>query len=145
MRLLLLVSLALMMIACASAPTETEADLVALDKSWAAAVVANDVASLEKLCAPDLIYAHSDGQVDTQEEYLNRLRKKTSNYQAIDISKSSAKLYGNTAVVNARAFFRVLADGNQINNDIAYTHVYMKRDGEWKLIAHQAARIPPSM
>ncbi len=145
MRILLLASLGLMLLGCASGPVDTEADLVAIDKSWAAAVVANDVASLEKLCSPDLIYAHSDGQIDSYEEYLNRLRKKTSNYQAIDISKSSAKLYGDTAVVNARAFFRVLADGNQINNDIAYTHVYQKRDGEWKLIAHQAAKMQPAM
>lgn len=145
MRFLLLASLGLTLLGCASAPTETEADLVAIDKSWAAAVVANDIASLEKICAPDLIYAHSDGQIDTYDVYLNRLRKRTSTYQAIDISKSSAKLYGNTAVVNARAYFRVLADGNQINNDIAYTHIYLKRDGEWKLIAHQAAKMQPQM
>lgn len=151
MRYQLLLSLTVLMMGafllagCATGPVDTEDDLIALDKAWAAAVVANDVASVEKICAPDLIYSHSDGQIDTYEIYLNRLRKGTSNYQAIDISKISAKLYGDTAVVTARAFFRVLSDGNQINNDLAYTHIYLKRDGEWKMIAHQSARMPPTM
>lgn len=144
MRYLLFLSLALLMFGCATAPLDTEEDLIALDKAWAAAVVANDVASVEKICAPDLIYSHSDGQIDSYDVYLNRLRNKTSNYQAIDISKISAKLYGDTAVVTVRAFFKVLSDGQQIANDLAYTHVYLKRDGEWKMIAHQSARMPPS-
>lgn len=145
MRILLLVSTALLLFGCASGPVDTEDDLIALDKAWAAAVVANDVESVEKICAPDLIYSHSDGQIDSYDVYIGRLRKKTSNYQAIDISKISAKLYGDTAVVNARAFFRVLADGQQINNDLSYTHVYLKRNGEWKMIAHQSAKMPPAM
>jgi ketosteroid isomerase-like protein len=139
----LLLTIALLLAGCNSTPLDTEEDLIALDRAWAAAVVANDLDSLEKLCAPDLIYAHSDGQVDSYEVYLNRLRNQTSDYQAIDISQISAKLFGDTAVVNVRANFRVLADGRQINNDLAYTHVYLKRDGEWQLIAHQSARMQP--
>jgi len=135
--------MAILMFGCASGPEDTEEDLIALDKAWAAAVVANDVDSVEKICSKDLIYSHSDGKVDSYDVYLNRLRNKTSNYQAIDISKITAKLHGDTAVVNVRAFFRVLADGEQINNDLSYTHIYLKRDGEWKMIAHQSAKMPP--
>lgn len=141
----MLFSMALLLFSCGSGPVDTEADLVALDKAWAAAVVANDVASVEKICAADLIYAHSNGVIDSYEVYMDRLRNKTSDYQSIDIGEISAKLYGDTAIVNARAAFRVLADGNQVHNDIAYTHVYLKRDGEWKMIAHQAARMAPAM
>lgn len=141
MKYLLFCSLALTLLGCSSSPTDTEEDLVALDRAWAAAVVADDFASIEKIISPDLVYAHSDGKLDTAESYLNLLRSGASNYQAIDISAISAKLSGDTAVVNARALFRVLVGDNQLNNDIAYTHVYKKTDGEWRMIAHQAARI----
>ena len=143
MRFLLLFSVIMTLLSCASGPTETPADLVALDKEWAAAVVANDFAKLEEIISPDLVYSHSDGQVDTAEIYMNRMKKKTSDYQGIDIVKIDAKLFGSdVAVVNARAFFRVNVEGNMVNNDLSYTHVYKKVDGKWRMISHQSAKMP---
>lgn len=137
----LCLSFLLILVAACSLSAGVEDDVIALDKAWAKAVVDNNVAEVERIVAPGLIYSHSDGVVDTREAYLKRLKTGTSDYQAIDISKISAKAFGDTAIVNVRAVFRVLADGKQMNNELAYTHVYQKQDGKWRMIAHQSARI----
>lgn len=111
----------------------------ALDRAWANAVVDSDFAALERITSPELIYSHSDGAVDTREVFFNRLKKNTSDYQAIDISRMDVKLFGDTAILTARAQFKVLVSGNQVNNDLAYTHVYQKTNGKWVMIAHQSA------
>ncbi len=144
MRYLSFCLIALMLYGCASAPTDTEEDLIARDRAWAAAVVAKDFIALESIISPELIYCHSSGQLDTAQVYMNSLRSGASDYQVIDISTISAKLFGDTAVVNARANFRVLVGGEQINNSIVYTHVYQKVEGSWRMIAHQAARLAPA-
>lgn len=141
---MLLISSLLMMVGAMTLMAQDAASQVmALDKSWAKAVVDSDIAAIEKIIAPGLIYSHSDGVIDTREAYLNRLKKGTSDYQAIDFAKMDAKVFGDVVVVTARAQFKVLADGKKINNDIAYTHTYQKQNGAWRMIAHQAAKMQP--
>jgi ketosteroid isomerase-like protein len=144
MRYLLFCLIALMLVGCTSGSTDTEEDVIARDRAWAAAVVGKDWAALEQIISPEMIYCHSSGQLDTAEVYMNTLRSGASDYQVIDISTISAKLFGDTAVVNARANFRVLVTDNLINNSLAYTHVYKKIDGNWRMISHQAARLNPA-
>lgn len=143
MRILLFSSLLMMLGAFGLMAEDAASQVMALDKAWAKAVVDSDIPAIEKIIAPGLIYSHSDGVVDTREAYLTRLKKGTSDYQAIDFAKMDAKIFGDVAVVTARARFKVLADGKQLNNDIAYTHVYQKQNGAWKMIAHQAAKMQP--
>lgn len=144
MRYLSFCLIALMLYGCTSGSTDTEEDLIARDRAWAAAVVTKDFAALENIISPELIYCHSSGQIDTAAVYMNTLRSGASDYQVIDISSISAKLFGDTAVVNARANFRVLVNENVLNNSIAYTHVYKKIDGSWRMISHQAAKLTPA-
>ena len=137
---MLLTSLLTFAIAATCFAGSAEDELVALDKSWAKAVEKNDFAAIEAIVDPELVYSHSDGQVDSKEVYMTRLRKGTSVYQAIEFDTINAKLIGgNIGLVNARAMFRVLVDGKQVNNELAYTHVYVKRGGKWKMISHQSA------
>ena len=141
---MLLFSSLLMMIGAMSLMAKDAAtQVMALDKAWAKAVVNSDIPGIEKIIAPGLIYSHSNGVVDTREAYLTRLKNGTSDYQAIDFAKMDAKVFGDVVVVTARARFKVLADGKQINNDIAYTHIYQKQGGAWRMIAHQAAKMQP--
>lgn len=117
----------------------TTDQIMKLDREWAKAVVDSDYAALERVTSPGLVYSHSDGAVDTREDFFNRLRKSTSDYQAIDISRMEVKVFGDTAILTARAQFKVLVNGSQVNNDLAYTHVYHKSNGKWVMIAHQSA------
>ncbi len=117
----------------------TSEQIMSLDRAWAKAVVEKDYTALERITSPNLIYSHSDGMIDTREDFLNRLRKNTSDYQAIDFARMEVKVFGDTAILTARARFHVLAGGRQLNNDLAYTHVYQKTNGNWAMIAHQSA------
>lgn len=140
MRKLLLASLLLVFATMNLSADATQDQIKALDRTWAKAVCDSDYATLERVTSPQLIYSHSDGAVDTREDFLNRLRKSTSDYQSIDISRMEVKLFGDTAILTARAQFKVLVDGGrQLNNDLAYTHVYQKTNGKWVMIAHQSA------
>lgn len=136
----LLASLLIVFTTMTLSADSTSDQIMALDRAWAKAVVDKDFAAIERITSPGLIYSHSDGVIDTQAAFLKRL-KGASNYQAIDFSRMEVKLFGDVAILTARARFQVLADGKQIDNDLAYTHVYQKTNGKWVMIAHQSARM----
>ena len=49
-------------------------EILAAEKRWAEAVIALDFAALEKIYHDGLIYAHSTGTIETNGEYLGKLR-----------------------------------------------------------------------
>ena len=53
---------------------QTAATIEALDKAWLKAVLAKDIAALDKMYASDLVYAHASGIVDTKASYLEKLK-----------------------------------------------------------------------
>ena len=48
------------------------------------------------------------------------------------------RLYGNTAVVTARAEVRGRDLGEEFNGPYRYTRVWVKRNGRWQTVSYQA-------
>jgi hypothetical protein len=55
-------------------------------------------------------------------------------YNAIEIKKASARVYGTTAVVVGSATFKVTINGSRGTYDLVYTEAYTKKKGRWKLV-----------
>jgi len=111
------------------------------ERGWAKAVVAADFAALEKIFADDLTYTHSSGVTETKTEYIGKLRSGTK-YEAIDYNSVAVRVYGDTAIVNAKARFKVTTPAGGIDSNLVMLHVWVKSDGGWKLAAHQSTRLP---
>src|SRR5688500_1410145 len=78
-----------------------EEQIRAIEKSWAAAVMAGDFATVEKLLGDQLIYAHSTGIVENKSEYMGKLRSGAQKYDAIEHQSMTVKPYGDSVVVHA--------------------------------------------
>src|SRR5690606_34223743 len=62
---------------------ETFAAVRTADADRIAATIAGDVAKLRELLAADLRYAHSDGRVQTKDEFLAAVAKNPVNYLSV--------------------------------------------------------------
>ena len=58
----------------------TEADIMRLEDERYAAMLAKDVAALERLLHPDLVYMHSSGIADTKASYIAGVRDRVWDY-----------------------------------------------------------------
>ncbi|HYO81680.1 MAG TPA: nuclear transport factor 2 family protein [Bryobacteraceae bacterium] len=111
----------------------------ALD-SFISAVKANDVKSLSRLMADDLIYTHSTGLVESKQEYLDKLKSGDQKYAGIELINPKIRAYGNTAVINTQARMTGSTKGVPFDNTLFLVHVWVKQGPEWQLVAHQTTR-----
>jgi ketosteroid isomerase-like protein len=107
------------------------------------AMLAADKAALESLTAEELSYGHSSGLIEDKAAFINQFVTGKSVFKTIALSDQSIKISGNTAIVR----HRLIGDTNNNNVpgkvDILVLLVWQKQNGEWKLLARQAAKIPP--
>ena len=131
-------------VASQAAPTVTtqEQTLLDLEKARFAAIVDARVDELDKLLDDTLVYVHSNTKVDTKEMYLAALKSGQSDYQSIDVGELRARVYGAAAVLTGTARMKVFFEGNQLNIHVRFTDVWVRRDGDWRMVSWQATRIP---
>ncbi len=114
----------------------------AAEKAWAESTVKNDKAALEKVLSDDLAYIHSTGDIDNKKAFISNLDG-ARKYTKLDHENIEVREYGNTAVVMATANLATSMKGAPPNPaHLRMLHVWVLRNGNWQLVAHQSLRLP---
>jgi ketosteroid isomerase-like protein len=140
----LVTALGVALVAAGKNPGASAAEEVqAVERERVGALVAADVAALERLLGDDLTYTHSTGWVETKAQHLESVRTGALKYEKMEHSGVQARVYGAAAVLTGRSDVRVRSPrGGIIEMQIRFTGVYVKRAGRWQLVAWQSTRIP---
>lgn len=112
------------------------------ERGWAKAVVAGDLAGLEKIFADDLIYTHSSGVTDNKTDYIGKLRSGQMKYLSVDYESINVKVYANTAIVHSKARIKAQTATGSVDSNLVMLHVWMKNKGAWQLFAHESTKLP---
>jgi uncharacterized protein (TIGR02246 family) len=126
-----------------AAPPATDAETAvrAVNDQRFLAMVKGDVAALERLLADDLTYTHSNGTVETKQQFLASITAKTLEYRAIEAEDVKVSLHGDTAILTGRAAVKVVNGGREMDLSLRFTAVYIREGGQWKLAAWQSTRL----
>jgi ketosteroid isomerase-like protein len=129
--------------AVADGPKLAADDVLTTEAQRLRATVDGDWAQLDRLLADDLTYCHSSGVCETKAQYLGALRAGGMRYRRIDVLESRVRRHGDLAIVNGRVRVdatqgTTVLDGMQL----AYTDIYRRERGRWRLIAWHSSRIP---
>lgn len=137
MRILILT----LLLAATCAAFAVETDVEKAEKAWSAAVTGRNFAALDKIYANELLYAHSTGNVENKQQYMDRLKSGKQRYEKVDFEKIKVLPHGDTAVVHGILRMAGTSNGEPFNHHIMLMHVWVKKGSEWKLVAHQTTRI----
>jgi hypothetical protein len=107
-----------------------------------AAMVAQDIGTLEPLLADDLTYGHSNGDFENKSQFLETIRGGRLRYEAIDVQELSVRHYDKVAIVTGRLIVSARAGTQPLTLNIRYTDAYVNHDGRWQLVAWQSTRQP---
>lgn len=127
----LFISLPALAAGCPKNQPKTEATLIALENSWAAALSRKDAGTVACMLADEFEEADVDGSLHTRAENLAKIpnRKPGTNH----LSEMRAHVEGDSGYTRGLATL-VDADGKVIAR-VRFTDVFTYRDGRWQALA----------
>jgi ketosteroid isomerase-like protein len=98
-------------------------------------------AKLEQVAAPQISYGHSDGRVETKEQFINGVMTRKQVVKALAYPELKVAVVGNAAIARHLHLSESELDGKTTTTRIGVLQVWQKQDGGWKLLARQAFRL----
>jgi len=118
-----------------------EREVLKVEEELDQAFAKGDTATLDRIWADDVIYTSASGQVFTKAQYPERFRSGARKFDSFAHDDIRVRLYGNMAVLTGRST-SVLHDGGKLSaGPRRFTHIYVKQDGRWRLVAHQVTDV----
>lgn len=127
-----------------STPDVREAALRAAEIKRFEANVNADAKVLGELLDADLEYVHSDGVVDSKQDFIKSLTSGQRDYASMVGDIQSVRILGDTAIIRGKAKVTVVDAGTSRDLHIGYTDVWIWKDGRWQMTAWRSARLPDS-
>jgi ketosteroid isomerase-like protein len=149
-RMVLLASLfvAAALAGCASVPgTERNVadDIVTLTRiseEWDRAIVRKDAAAISKNMAKDFRHIGGDGTVEMRERFLNDLISPEMEIDPYTVEEFDVRVYGDVALLSGLTRMTGRFAGQPFQSHYRYIDVYVRRNGEWKVVSVQISWIP---
>ena len=117
---------------------ETIREIVDLERQAKEASLRRDAEFSLRTLADDYVAITPLGQVTTKEETISARRSGQLRYEAMNITDMVVRLYGDTAVVTARADVKGHQLGEDFSGPYRYTRVWVRRNGNWQTVSYQA-------
>jgi ketosteroid isomerase-like protein len=124
-----------------AAHAETSEQAKALDRKWAEATIHADVAALNQILSDNLTYTHSSGNTQSKIEFIASVRSKELQYRSIEFETADVRFYGSTALISSHVRIQVTAAGHDQSVHACFLHLWVKKNGRWQMVAHQATKI----
>jgi hypothetical protein len=136
-------------VGCASKPVQpvdravwTEAAALNSAKQWADAAVKPDVLALEKILADDYLHIHPTGLMENKQQFIDALKTGARKYDPIMLEETRVRIYGATAIVNARINLKMISGSWTIEGVERITLVLVFTPLGFQAASFQATSIP---
>ena len=114
----------------------------ALEQQRAEAIVAADVATLQRITGGDYVHVEASGAVRTRDAFLSFLASGAGRFERYILLETCIRVFEDAALVTGmfENAFRA-ADGHLSTRVARHTRVWARRDGVWRNVSHQATAI----
>jgi len=101
-----------------------------------------DKAKLEQVAASQISYGHSDGRVETKEQFINGVMTRKQVVKSLAFPELQVAVVGDAAVARHIYLSESELEGKPTTTRIGALQVWQKQNGGWKLLARQGFRLP---
>jgi ketosteroid isomerase-like protein len=122
-------------------PTADERAVLDLEEGWAKAVVKRDAAMFKRLLAPGFVYTEDD-RVQNGEQLTRDVVSGTDTVTEARNEDLKTHTYGNTMIVTGWLIMKGRSGGKPFERRYRFTDTWLKRDGQWQIIAAQDYLLP---
>lgn len=121
-----------------AAEQETIRQIVDMERQAKEASLRRDADFSLRTLAEDYVAITPLGQVSTKQEAVSARRSGQLRYESMNVTDMVVRLYGDTAVVTARADVKGHQLGEDFSGPYRYTRVWVRRNGRWQTVSYQA-------
>ena len=122
--------------------TSVERQLIELERQLSDALVKQDAAVLDRLWSNDLVFTFPNGKVSSKAERLAGQKPTDQPSQSTNLNDQvKVYLHGNTAVVTVLSTWRGKAGAQEYSDQYQATHVWVKQQGRWQLVAAHVSQL----
>jgi ketosteroid isomerase-like protein len=129
---------------------EAEAQVIAQEKAWSDAVIHHDIAKVASILADDFIGIDGRGFVTDKAAELKEAEppaadSSTPQLLKEDLSDITARIYGNTAVLNLTNTAHFSSKGKETTIKYRRTTVWVRDSGSWRCVSFHGSGVlePP--
>ena len=133
---------------CANAPPQDVAapdviaQLSAQADAWDKAIVRKDRAAIEQNMSEDFRQIDSAGNVEAKASFVDGLMSPDLQIDPYVVEDFDVRVYGDVALLSGRTRMTGKHQGAPFTSHYRYIDVYVRRQGQWKVVSVQISRIP---
>jgi len=113
-------------------------EVVDMERQAREAILHRDAEFSSRTLADDYVAITPLGQVTTKQDSVSARKSGQLRYDAVDVTDMVVRVYGDTAVVTARADVKGRQLGEDFSGPYRYTRVWVRRAGHWQAVSYQA-------
>ena len=117
--------------------------LVRLNAQRFEAYRTRDRAVLDRILAEDFVAVRGNGMSQSKAALIDAATSPIRDIRSVSWDNVQIHVRGDTAIVTGRSYLEGTSEGRDISNANQYADVYVRRGGEWKIIAARITRTSP--
>ncbi len=112
-----------------------------LEEAWAKAVVKRDAATFKRLLAPGFVYTEDD-RVQTGDQLTRDIVSGTDTVTEARNEQLQTRAFDNVMIVTGWLVMQGRGGGKPFDRRYRFTDTWLKRGGQWQIIAAQDYLVP---
>ena len=113
-------------------------EIVEMERQAKEASIRRDADFSQRTLAEDYVAITPLGQVTTKQDTISARKSGQLRYDTINVSDMVVRIYGDMAIVTARADVKGHQLGEDFSGPYRYTRVWVRRTGHWQAVSYQA-------
>lgn len=113
-------------------------EIIEMERQTKEASIRRDAEFPQRTLAEDYVAITPLGQVTTKQDTVSARKSGQLRYETINVTDMVVRIYGDTAVVTARADVKGHQLGEDFSGPYRYTRVWIRRAGHWEAVSYQA-------
>lgn len=118
----------------------TTEEVTNLQQQWTESYAKGDAAFLERHLSDDYIDTFPDGTVLDRNGEIESVKSGTVAFTEIP-GEINVRIYGEAAVITGRSTIKAKLKGQDVSGEHRFTHVWIRQDDRWQVVASQVTRI----
>ncbi len=110
-------------------------------EDWRQACLKKDAGALDELLHEHLLFSHSDGRLESKEDFISSITQSKAVYEEISIGKQTLVGNKDTALLRGEMSVTVARAGGKNTYRLNVLHVWVYEKRRWKLLGRQATRL----